>query len=83
MLKSRAGRRLIQELPKDRILTETDGPFISVDGEPAVPWDVSEIIRSLASLWEISVWSTEQLIWGNFRQALYSATEYRSDSRNQ
>lgn len=80
MLKSTAGRRLIQEVPKDRILTETDGPFISVDGRPAVPWDVSETIRSLAFLWDTSVWSAEQLIWANFRQALFSAMKHRSES---
>lgn len=83
MLKSSTGRRLIQELPKDRILTETDGPFISLDGRPAVPWDVDETIQSLALLWETPVAGTQQLVWANFRRALKSATEYRSGSRSQ
>lgn len=80
MLKSSTGRRLIQELPRDRVLTETDGPFISVDNRPAVPWDVGETIHALARLWATPAVNTQQLIWANFRQALTSAAEYRLDS---
>lgn len=81
MLKSSAGRRLIQELPRDRILTETDGPFILLAGRPAVPWDVGETIQALAGLWETDVVRAKQLVWANFRHALESAAQYRSVSK--
>lgn len=81
MLKSLAGRRLIQELPKERILTETDGPFILVDERPAVPWDSSGVVQSLADLWNDSVSCTQQQVWSNFRTALTHAANQRTSAK--
>ena len=40
MTRSDRGRSLVSDLPIDRILTETDGPFTQVDGRPSEPADV-------------------------------------------
>ena len=40
MVRSDRGRALVAELPMDRILTETDGPFTHIDGHPAEPSDM-------------------------------------------
>jgi len=50
MLRSSRQRALLAELPADRLLTETDGPFISVDGRPARPKDVSVTLGVLADM---------------------------------
>lgn len=40
MTRSNRGRALIVDLPMNRILTETDGPFARIDGHPAEPLDI-------------------------------------------
>lgn len=51
MLASSKGRALTAAMPKDRVLTETDGPFAQVEGKAAYPWDCQLALHGLASLW--------------------------------
>jgi TatD DNase family protein len=51
MLAGEKGRALAARMPRERILTETDGPFAQLDGRSALPWDVEQAIVSLAELW--------------------------------
>ena len=53
MIRGQKGRELIARMPKDRVLTETDGPFATLDGKRAVPWDVAEVLSPLAELWGV------------------------------
>jgi TatD DNase family protein len=41
-------------MPRDRVLTETDGPFARIGDGPAYPWDAAAAIPMLAAVWEIS-----------------------------
>ena len=50
MLKGDSGRSVVTSIPRDRLLTETDGPFTKIDGHPTKPLDVSKTVESLASL---------------------------------
>jgi TatD DNase family protein len=50
MLLSERGRTLVAELPMNRILTETDGPFTSIDGQPAGPTTVGATVREIAGV---------------------------------
>jgi TatD DNase family protein len=50
MLENERGQGIVVELPADRILTETDGPFVDFDGRPMRPPDVATTVRSLAEL---------------------------------
>lgn len=49
MLRSPKSQPLIQSLPLERILTETDGPFVLVDKRPARPTDIRESVEMLAA----------------------------------
>jgi TatD DNase family protein len=51
MIESEQRRKLIETLPQERILTESDGPFIKIDNESSVPRDTAKVITGLASLW--------------------------------
>jgi TatD DNase family protein len=51
MVRSKTGTALINEMPRDHVLTETDGPFVEVRGRPATPEYVSEVISAIATLW--------------------------------
>jgi len=48
MLRSDRHRTLVKKLPFDRLLTETDGPFVEAGGAPMRPSDVSETLAELA-----------------------------------
>lgn len=44
MMRSANGRRIADLLPPDRVLTETDGPFVQVGGRQARPADVATVV---------------------------------------
>ncbi|OGU16785.1 MAG: hydrolase TatD [Geobacteraceae bacterium GWC2_53_11] len=48
MVRSDRGRALVADLPIDRILTETDGPFTQIDGHPSEPSDMHVTIDVIA-----------------------------------
>ena len=49
MTRTDRGRDLIRSLPRDRILTETDGPFTQVEGRPSEPSDVLDAIAGIGA----------------------------------
>lgn len=51
MLASEKGRALAAKMPRDRLLTETDGPFAQLEGSMALPWDAERAIALLADMW--------------------------------
>ncbi len=52
MVRSEQGQRIIREIPLDRLLTETDGPFAKHEGEPATPAAIPCVLDGLATLWD-------------------------------
>lgn len=54
MLMSKKSIGLVQQMPRCRIITETDGPFVQLSDKPAMPWDVSIAIEQLSGIWNIS-----------------------------
>ena len=55
MLKNRKGVSLIQRIPIDKLIPETDGPFTSHDKTPYMPWDTQIVVEGVAKLKELSV----------------------------
>lgn len=51
MFASRNGQRLLASMPRNRVLTETDGPFLKLGARPATPPDTALAVRALAELW--------------------------------
>ena len=54
MAKSERGRRVISEVPLERLLTETDGPFIQTAGHPMCPTDIHLAVRAIAEVRQTS-----------------------------
>jgi TatD DNase family protein len=50
MLVKPSHRELVKQLPEDRLLTETDGPFVKMDDRPVVPHDVVATVSDLGYL---------------------------------
>lgn len=53
MLRGEKGRSLVKAMPRDRILTETDGPFASGPNGPLHPADAWQAVNQLATIWSI------------------------------
>lgn len=70
MLRSEKGRAIIRSLPRDRLLTETDGPYVQIGRRPAVPTDVSVIEEFLATDWGQTVEEVRHQIRRNLRAAI-------------
>lgn len=70
MILSANGQKIIGRIPKERVLTETDGPFVTVNGKPALPSDVVRVHRYLASQWQMTVAEVEDQLEGNLRKLL-------------
>jgi TatD DNase family protein len=68
MLAGQRGRSLVTRMPRERVLTESDGPFAQVDGKSIMPWSVEGAVRDLGRLWNLSEESAEQVVRYNFRK---------------
>jgi len=69
MTQSTSGRQIIAALPRERVLTESDGPFIKINRLPAKPTHVSQVVEYLADVWRVSYNETETLVDANFDRA--------------
>ena len=67
MIKSKNGQKIIERIPVDRILTESDGPYVMTIGKPAEPKDVRLVIEHLKIIWNKSFDETDQIIKRNFK----------------
>ncbi len=70
MITSKNGKKIISHIPKTRVLTETDGPFIKLNKKPVVPIDVCYIHDYLSELWGIGSPQVKSLLGKNFTQCL-------------
>lgn len=74
MLRSEKGKALAAGMPRDRILTETDGPFARSGKRPLTPADVQVAAIELASLWSVTKAEAEAQIRTNLRDLLSRVT---------
>ncbi|WP_411810922.1 Qat anti-phage system TatD family nuclease QatD [Chryseobacterium scophthalmum] len=66
MTKSENGRKIIQKIPMNKILTETDGPFTKNNDVISKPIDVKNLHQYLSNVWAISSYEVEKVIERNF-----------------
>lgn len=72
MVLGKRGRDLVAAMPKNRILTETDGPFASINGAPLNPGDVGLAQEALASCWQTDQEEAAAIVVENFRALMAS-----------
>ena len=68
MLLGDKGRQLVLRMPRDRVLTESDGPFAQIDGRSAWPWDVARAAESLAELWSEPIDAVDRQLCANLKR---------------
>jgi TatD DNase family protein len=71
---------LIKHIPQTSILTETDGPFVKINRQPAMPSNVEIVLIWLAEKWGISLDEVAQRIDDNFKD--FSADLAVNTNRN-
>jgi len=66
MIRGPKWSKYIRLVPKDRILTESDGPFAKTGGKPVTPTSVSAVVSWLANNWSDSPAEVEERIRNTF-----------------
>lgn len=70
MVQNKSGMRIIQEIPKGRIVPETDSPFTVKHGTAYNPWDVELVFQGLSKIWNLSITDTKKIIMKNCKELL-------------
>jgi TatD DNase family protein len=70
MTKAISGQKIISKIPKENLLTETDGPFIINGNEPLLPGEVEEVIVYLSNIWNINIYEVQSIINLNFKRLI-------------
>jgi TatD DNase family protein len=70
MLRSDRGKALVTAMPRNRVLTETDGPFAQVNGRSASPLDIPFAEQELAALWGVELRDARAILRRNLRRLL-------------
>jgi TatD DNase family protein len=68
MLMSKKGNDLVSHMPKDRVLTESDGPFAMFQGRQATPLDTAHAIPLLTRIWGQSGEQVRVQLFENLRR---------------
>jgi TatD DNase family protein len=71
MIRSQHGKKTIERIPLDRILTESDGPHVKIGALPARPWDVALVEEHLAHTRNIDRQEVLARVWSNFQSILH------------
>lgn len=68
MLVTEKGRALAARMPRERVLTESDGPFAQLNGAPLMPWNVEAALSRLSSTWSLPPAEVEEYIDRNLHR---------------
>jgi len=69
MLATQRGVRLVRSLPRERVLTESDGPFARVARRPLAPTGIRDLVEQIARLWGCDPDEASACIWQNMTAA--------------
>jgi TatD DNase family protein len=67
MLRGKRGRDLVARMPRDRVLTESDGPFAQLENRAAMPSDINVALKYLGDIWSMGSADVHQTMIENFR----------------
>lgn len=73
MTRSATGARVLAACPRDRMLTETDGPFVTAGPRPIRPPDVADAVAGLARVWNVDDEVARAQVYANFDRVVRTA----------
>lgn len=68
MLRSDKGKNVIVRIPRERILTESDGPFVNMGNRKIEPSDVRAVEEALGAIWGMSAMAVRSAVQTNFQK---------------
>lgn len=71
MLSSEKGKSTVSQIPKNRILTETDGPFVIVKNRSIQPANVLPVINGLSKIWNVPPEIALEQVYINFKNLIH------------
>jgi TatD DNase family protein len=80
MLRSERGRELVSRMPRDRVLTESDGPFAQIDQRSLFPWDVATTLAALSKIWLADKDTVRATLLSNLECLIRQASGESADS---
>jgi len=72
MLRGKKGRELLSRMPANRVLTETDGPFATLNGRALKPADCDIAINVMSDLWGMDKHHAKETVLASFRELVSS-----------
>ena len=73
MTRSKSGTEIIEQIPDERLLTESDGPFVTRSGIPCSPLDIQDVVGNLSKLRKRDPAQMKALIYSNLKRILQEA----------
>ncbi|XKM14192.1 Qat anti-phage system TatD family nuclease QatD [Orbaceae bacterium ac157xtp] len=64
------GRLLAANMPKNRVVPESDGPFAKVEGKLIMPWCFFETVQYLSDVWKLPKQEVSQILENNSKELL-------------
>jgi TatD DNase family protein len=60
LLRSKTHKKIVKKLPLERIMLETDSPWIKIDGKESMPIDVKIVAEKIAEVKNVSLEEVER-----------------------
>src|SRR5699024_7917937 len=70
MVNYNSDKELIKLIPLERLLLETDAPFVKFNDKPFSMLGIKEIIKELASILNIDKMKMATILWANFKDLI-------------
>ena len=70
MLRGAKGQQVVSAIPRDRVLTETDGPFAQTNRQPLKPAQTEEAVAVLAKIWGTDMEGVDERLRTNLESLL-------------
>lgn len=70
MVKSKSGKELIKLIPLDRLLLETDAPFVRFNNHSFSIVEINKTVEELALILNINYFDISRILWYNFKKLI-------------
>lgn len=68
MAQSKNGLNLLKEIPLNRFLPESDGPFAQISGKPIMPWEASDVIQCVSKIKNLTEQEVDRALASNLER---------------
>jgi TatD DNase family protein len=81
MIRSDKGKNTIARIPREKILTESDGPFINMRSRTIEPSDVITVEAALGEIWKTDPLAARRIVRSNFQTLIEPLKKPASSTR--